>query len=75
MDACRASVAARNAASAARRLRRSAMSASIRSRCAVIVRRGFRAAGAEHLAVHFGDPDGYVRRMAAFARAARKTRG
>lgn len=31
----------------------------------------FRAAGAEHLAVHFGDPDGYARRMAAFARAVR----
>lgn len=31
----------------------------------------FRAAGAEHLAVHFGDPDGYARRMAAFARRTR----
>jgi hypothetical protein len=35
----------------------------------------FRAAGAEHLAVHFGDPDGYARRMAAFARATRHPRG
>ncbi|WP_406215774.1 TIGR03619 family F420-dependent LLM class oxidoreductase [Streptomyces canus] len=31
----------------------------------------FRSAGAEHLAVHFGAPDGYAHRMAAFARAAR----
>ncbi|MEU9322453.1 TIGR03619 family F420-dependent LLM class oxidoreductase [Streptomyces canus] len=31
----------------------------------------FRGAGAEHLAVHFGAPDGYAHRMAAFARAAR----
>lgn len=28
----------------------------------------FRSAGAEHLAVHFGDLDGYARRMAAFVR-------
>ncbi|MFM9441101.1 TIGR03619 family F420-dependent LLM class oxidoreductase [Streptomyces acidiscabies] len=35
---------------------------------AVRTAEAFRAAGAEHLAVHFGDPDGYARRMAAFAR-------
>ncbi|MFC8360506.1 TIGR03619 family F420-dependent LLM class oxidoreductase [Streptomyces griseorubiginosus] len=31
----------------------------------------FRAAGAEHLAVHFGDPDTYADRMTDFARATR----
>ncbi|MDX3512769.1 hypothetical protein [Streptomyces caniscabiei] len=35
----------------------------------------FQAAGAEHLAVHFGPPDGYERRMAAFARVIQQRNG
>ncbi|MBE4741950.1 MULTISPECIES: TIGR03619 family F420-dependent LLM class oxidoreductase [Streptomyces] len=35
----------------------------------------FQAAGAEHLAVHFGPPDGYERRMAAFARGVLQRNG
>ncbi|OAH15360.1 TIGR03619 family F420-dependent LLM class oxidoreductase [Streptomyces jeddahensis] len=41
---------------------------------AALIAEAFRNAGAEQLAVHFGDPDGYARRMAAFARATRAAR-
>ncbi|MFJ5266006.1 TIGR03619 family F420-dependent LLM class oxidoreductase [Streptomyces sp. NPDC088387] len=37
---------------------------------AVRTAEAFRTAGAEHLAMHFGTPDGYARRMAAFAQVA-----